>query len=338
MDLFTKTIRLTFILTLCVVILGAYVRLSDAGLGCPDWPGCYGQIAGIPDTAAEILESKNKFPNLEVDAAKAWKEMVHRYFAGGLGLLIFLLALYSSRSSHNQLNHRKYLYTLVLLVIFQALLGMWTVTMLLKPLVVVLHLAGGFLILSLLWWLNLKISNWANILSSDVLDRRFGVFIVVSLVVLSLQILLGGWTSSNYAALACTDFPTCAGRWWPQDANLAKAFTLWSDAQVNYEFGVLQSSERMAIHMFHRIGALFTGLLLFALIVLGYLRCKSRMFFLVFTMILFFLLLQIGLGISNVIFSLPLWVAVAHNAVGALLLLSLLTLFYMYVNIRNAHK
>ena len=227
MDLFTKTIRLTFILTLCVVILGAYVRLSDAGLGCPDWPGCYGQIAGIPDTAAEILESKNKFPNLEVDAAKAWKEMVHRYFAGVLGLLIFLLALYSSRSSDNQLNHRKYLYTLVLLVIFQALLGMWTVTMLLKPLVVVLHLAGGFLILSLLWWLNLKISNWANILSSDVLDRRFGVFIVVSLVVLSLQILLGGWTSSNYAALACTDFPTCAGRWWPQDANLAKAFTLW---------------------------------------------------------------------------------------------------------------
>ena len=338
MDLFIKIIRFTFVLALCVVILGAYVRLSDAGLGCPDWPGCYGQITGIPDTAIEISESKSKFPNLEVDVAKAWKEMVHRYFAGGLGLFIFFLALYGSLRSNLQLTHKKYLYILVLLVIFQALLGMWTVTMLLKPLVVVLHLAGGFLILSLLWWLNLKTSNWANILPADTLDRRFGFFIALSLVVLSLQIVIGGWTSSNYAALACTDFPTCAGSWWPQDANLTKAFTLWSDTQVNYEFGILQSTERMAIHMVHRIGALFTGLLLFALIVLGYLRCKSRMFILVFTVILLFLLLQIGLGISNVIFSLPLWVAVAHNAVGALLLLSLLTLLYMYVNIRNAYK
>ena len=316
---FLNGVGLAAITTLLVIVLGAYVRLTDAGLGCPDWPGCYGHWLGVPEGTAEIEKAQTVYPGWQVSVDKAWNEMIHRYFAGGLGLIILSLTIFALIA---RLQRSKAMLFLLGLVIFQALLGMWTVTLLLQPVVVVAHLLGGFALLALLWWLYLD--RWFGANRSPPISTPFYKTTVVALILLVLQIMLGGWTSSNYAALACIDFPLCQGQWLPQ-ANYHEAFQ-FSAGDRNYEYGVLDSPQRTAIHFSHRLGALivtvFFVVFLTRLFVTGSVLIKR-----VALAISALLISQITLGISNVIFSLPIVIAVLHNAVAALLVLSLLLLF-----------
>ena len=315
---FLKGIGVALVLTLLVIVLGAYTRLSDAGLGCPDWPGCYGQLLGVPEQPAEIEKAEQAYPGWRVEVDKAWIEMVHRYFAGGLGLIILALTAFAFMV----VKQRRGLMLLLLgLVTFQALLGMWTVTLLLQPLVVVAHLLGGFTVLSLLWWLYLD--RWFKPKRATVHNKAFYRVTLVALVLLVMQITLGGWTSTNYAALACIDFPLCQGAWIPE-ADYRGGFRFIIDER-NYEYGVLNSPQRTAIHVVHRFGALIVAV--FFVVFLAKLFMQGSVLIRrVALSISALLVVQIMLGISNVVFSLPLTVAVLHNAVAALLLLSLLLL------------
>ena len=322
--MFRKIALLSVLLGLCVVVLGAYVRLSHAGLGCPDWPGCYGHLVGVPELSEEIDQANQAFPERAVETGKAWKEMIHRYFAGILGLLILLLAIMAIKNRKDS-NQPVWLpVILVGLVIFQALLGMWTVTLLLKPIIVMMHLIGGLTIVALLWWLVLQSSRQPSSASSS---SGKGI-LVLGLILLIGQIGLGGWTSTNYAALACPDFPTCQGEWWPE-TDFKEGFVFWRGLDQNYEFGVLDNPARTAIHLSHRLFAIVVGLFWLSLLLKILANKKSSSNFrqvAVVTLILLFA--QIALGISNIVLHLPISVAVMHNGGAALLLLSVVTLIY----------
>ncbi|MGB0713553.1 MAG: COX15/CtaA family protein [Gammaproteobacteria bacterium] len=319
--LFHRLALFSVVLALVVVVLGAYVRLSDAGLGCPDWPGCYGHL-GVPDEHHEVHAANEAFPERPVEAHKAWKEMIHRYFASALGLIILILAAMAwMRRGIGEENHGLMTFASVL-VIFQGLLGMWTVTLLVNPAIVTSHLLGGLLTLSVLWLLVLRQRRWFQ--DSVHVFRPLRTLGTLGLLILIGQIMLGGWTSTNYAALACTDFPTCHGSWVP-DMDMGEGFTLWRPLGVDYEFGVLDAPARVAVHFVHRMGALVTFLYLGALAVMM-LRSAGALVRRLGLIIGFLLLVQVSLGIANIVFSLPLAVAVAHNGVAALLLLSLVTL------------
>jgi len=312
--------RIATVLALVVIVLGAYVRLSDAGLGCPDWPGCYGTII-VPEQVDADNENLSVRP---LEHAKAWKEMVHRYVASTLGFLILIMAFIAWLKTSLP-NMRVFTSALLVLVIFQGMLGMWTVTLLLKPVIVMAHLLGGLTIISLLWWTVLRQQSQQGIFISAANTKLLPVSIF-ALVILVLQISLGGWTSSNYAALACPDFPTCQGVWWPT-MDFKEGFILWRGLGIDYEGGVLHGSARTAIHMAHRIGAIVTFITLFYVAIQAIRSVKSQLRLTgIVTLIL--LITQVSLGIANIKFHLPLSVAVAHNGVAALLLLSLVTLLH----------
>lgn len=323
--LFTRLALFATGLALVVVVLGAYVRLSDAGLGCPDWPGCYGRIA-VPGAGEAIEQANLSFPERPLEAAKAWKEMIHRYFAGGLGLLIAALAATAWTRRHTPGQQVGLPMALVGLVIFQALLGMWTVTLLLKPVVVMAHLLGGLSTLGLLWWLTLRHTGFLQPLQAPpAVLQGLRPWALLGLFVLGAQIALGGWTSANYAALQCTDFPTCQGEWWPP-MDFQEGFVLWRGLGVDYEGGVLHNEARVAIHVTHRIGALVTLLYLGWLGLRVWRSSASTRLRGVAAAMLGLLAVQVSLGIANIVLFLPLPVAAAHNAGAALLLLSLITL------------
>lgn len=308
---------------LVVIVVGAFVRLSDAGLGCPDWPGCYGLI-DVPQTAAEVQAAEQAYPQRPVEVAKAWKEMVHRYLAGMLGLLIVGLAWLAWRTRFTGRFVPRLAIGLVALVVFQALLGMWTVTLQVKPAIVTLHLLFGMTTVALLWLVTLNASGQAFLA-----ERRSGLGLlgVIALLVVVGQIALGGWTSTNYAALACTAFPGCyTGDAWPT-MDFAEGFQLWRGLGVNYEFGVLDPDARAAIHMTHRLGAVVV------LLVVGWLALRLLLASVgvqraIGVMMLVLLVLQLTLGVINVVASLPLANAVAHNGVAALLLLSIIAFLF----------
>lgn len=315
--------RAATILALIVIVLGAYVRLSHAGLGCPDWPGCYGKII-VPSSEADTAQANSAYPERPLEQGKAWKEMIHRYAASTLGLLILIMAALSWRNS--QLAHmRVFTSALLALVIFQGLLGMWTVTLLLKPVIVMLHLLGGLTILSLLFWAVLRQQSHQGLFVS-VGNKALLPFVNIGLFVLVCQISLGGWTSSNYAALVCPDFPTCQGVWWP-NMDFKEGFILWRGLGIDYEGGVLHGAARTAIHMSHRIGAIITFIVIL-FVAIQAIRSKLKKLKYSGVAVLILLITQLSLGIANIKLFLPLSVAVAHNGVAALLLLSLVTLLH----------
>lgn len=313
---------------LVVIVLGAYTRLKDAGLGCPDWPGCYGFFT-VPDTAEEIALAQSLFPETPFEADKAWPEVIHRYVAGILGLLIMGIAYFSWRRRHEREQPVKLPFLLLALVIAQGLFGMWTVTLGLWPQVVTIHLLGGFTTLALLWLLCLRLTNrpWPQPTIPLRYWRKLKLPAAIGLILVVCQITLGGWVSANYAALACPELPTCQGQWWPS-MNMAAGFNLFQEIGPNYLGGRLDGEARVAIHMAHRIGALVVILYLGMLIHWLHRYAGGREMARLANIILALLVVQVGLGMSNVVFQLPLWVAVAHNAGGALLLLSLVTLNY----------
>jgi len=303
-----------------VILLGAYTRLADAGLGCPDWPGCYGHLS-VPASEEHVVE-KHYLEQRPLEPAKGWKEMVHRYFAGALGLSILTIAIWSWVRRRSDPRQPVWLPTLLLgLVIFQAALGMWTVTLLLKPVVVMGHLLGGFATFALLVLLAVQTARH-RALAGNMRWRTAGA---IGLFILVVQIALGGWTSSNYAALACVDFPTCHGSWMPE-MDFGEAFVMWRGLGINYEFGVLEHPARTAIHVTHRVGALVTFLYL-GWLTLSILRARGPLSG-VALLVAGLLVLQVVLGIGNVLLHLPLGVATAHNGVAALLLVSLIYLNY----------
>lgn len=317
-QLFRRIAFIAAVLAFCVIVLGAWVRLSAAGLGCPDWPGCYGHLT--VDEAARNADTINQaFPHRPFEYSKAIKEMVHRYFASTLGLLILVLAGLAIWNRKDPEQPFKLPLVLVGLVILQGLLGMWTVTLLLKPLIVVLHLLGGLTTFSLLSWMAMR----KPIAEPSLPWLR--TFAVAGLVVLALQIALGGWTSSNYAALACPDFPTCQNSYWP-NMDAKDAFVLWRGLGIDYEGGVLQHPARVAIHFVHRLGAMVTGLTLLVLAFLAFRFGGSAHVRRSAVVLAVLLVIQLILGPAMVIHGLPLPLATAHNAMAALLLWSVLRL------------
>lgn len=308
------------IIAFCVIVLGAWVRLSHAGLGCPDWPGCYGQLTW-PDAAEEIAAANQSFPERPFESNKAWREMIHRYLAGALMLLVFAMSWLAWRGPEVYKKFRGITTVLALVIIFQAMLGMWTVTLKLKPIIVMAHLLGGLTSFSLILWIMFSSRNqFMDKPSMSV--RRMRDAIIGAMIILCLQIALGGWTSANYAALACPDFPMCGGQWWP-DANFKEGFILWREVGVNYEGGLLDHPSRVAIHLAHRIGAVITLLVLVTLAIRTFKTPRLRTGGQV---LMTLVLVQVTLGILNVVLYLPLPNAVAHNAVAALLLATLLSL------------
>lgn len=291
---------LAVVVALIVIALGALTRLSDAGLGCPDWPGCYGHL-GVPQSADS--------------PQKAWIEMVHRYVAGTFALLVISVAVLSVLNAAKRgISYLVLAFLLFAVVVYQALLGMWTVTLKLWPIVVMQHLLGGMTLLGLLWWAYLKSRN-SDHLSQPVTKLR--VAAIIGLLLMFFQIALGAWTSTNYASLSCDSFPFCqTGS--PVSFDFSQAFKLFSADSINYEGGVLSEAARQTIQMTHRFGALvlLVYLSLFSLAVLQR-KLPLRAHLIV---LLALLLLQIGLGIINVLFQLPLVTAVLHTLVAAVLL------------------
>ncbi|MGB5323959.1 MAG: COX15/CtaA family protein [Pseudomonadales bacterium] len=318
------------IFAMCVVMLGAFTRLVDAGLGCPDWPVCYGHILW-PSDAEEVAIANAKFPDTPVEHDKTWPEQVHRLLASSLGLFCIALLVVALRQRFAHRN-RDYPFglplALLVIVIVQGLFGMWTVTLKLWPQVVTAHLLGGFTTFSLLALLSLRLANSRWQLDAPTLQsvQALKPLALCALVVVALQIALGGWTTSNYAALACPDFPRCQTSWWPH-MDFAQGFDFAQHIGPNYLGGVMDSAARTAIHFSHRIGALVvTAVLLWLVTRLWHIDAAGPGRFAKLLLVL--LALQVSLGISNVVFALPLYVAVAHNAVGALLAAALLGLYY----------
>jgi heme a synthase len=321
-------IQLAVALAFCVVVLGAFTRLKDAGLGCPDWPGCYGH-ALWPNTTEQVAAATTAFPDAPFEQEKAWPEVVHRYFAGALGLLIILANVMAWQHRKSQGQPFKLPLLLLALVIAQGLFGMWTVTLKLWPQIVTLHLLGGFSTLSLLWLLLLRLSNrpWPQPGVPLRYWHELKPLAFIGLILVICQITLGGWTSTNYAALACPDLPTCQGKWWPT-MDFGSGFNFSQEIGPNYLGGQLDGVARVAIHMTHRFGAIVVALYLLFLISRLKKYSGGRHMRSMANILLGLLVLQIGLGLSNVYWSLPLPIAVAHNAGGALLLLAMITLNY----------
>jgi heme a synthase len=309
-------------LAFLIVVLGAYVRLNDAGLGCPDWPGCYGRLS-VPSAPHELAQAQASYPTKPLVARKAWIEMLHRYFASGLGIVILTIAVIAWRKRDELRQSPRLASLLVALVILQGMLGMWTVTMLLKPAVVTAHLLGGMATLALLAWLarrQFERASRPRIIAS--LGLRFAA--ALALAILAIQIALGGWVSTNYAALACTDFPRCHGSWVPV-MDWANAFHVVRELGMTAQGSALSIEALTAIHWVHRLGALAT------LIYIGWLgfwifrRSQDKRYG---VGLLLALGLQVLLGIANVVMNLPLFLAVAHNAGAALLLVALVLTNY----------
>lgn len=326
-----------FLLAFMVVGLGAYTRLVHAGLGCPDWPGCYGHLTW-PTSSAEISAAEARFPESPVELDKTWPEMVHRYFAGGLGLLIMTLAAMSlvvNKQNQQKILPVKLPALILLVVIIQAAFGMWTVTLKLWPQVVTAHLLGGFTTLALIGLLNFRI-NKPVFISNDYFHRKRlkipfqGVCLakkiaIAGFISVAIQISLGGWTAANYAALPCIDFPTCQGSFWPE-MDFSSGFNISQNIGPNYLGGQLDGPARTAIHMSHRLGAVCVFILITVLLaVLIKTKLAQRQLLGNQTLLLSLALFsQLALGIANVIFVTPLFVAVLHNLFGAILLLTVI--------------
>ncbi len=313
---------IALLLALFVVMLGAYTRLTDAGLGCPDWPGCYGKMVLPNEADSARVDAQATFPNIPIESRKAWTEMAHRYAAGTLGILILILAAIASFGPRAVRVSPVFSITLVGILFFQAALGMWTVTLQLLPVVVMGHLLGGMTLAALLIWFRWRISDVFAYTS------RFRPWVMLGLFIVALQIALGGWVSANYAGLACIGFPTCNQHWLPS-FDWQSAFNVFSPVGANYQGGALDLPARVTIQWVHRLWALVTLLYVFAI---TYCLLRSAKFTALrsvagFAMAL--VLLQCVLGILNVVHMLPLAIAVAHNGVALLLLMSMVSLFYL---------
>lgn len=377
-----------------VIALGAFTRLADAGLGCPDWPTCYGHVLW-PQTDEQVSHANNRFDETPVEMDKTWPEQVHRLFASSLGLIsliLFTLAFLRSEKTTTRYvllgiaisfvaalvakisikvgwdygaeaiyNHTDAVIGLIVLglfalivifakqqgstdsalklstflvgfVILQGLFGMWTVTLKVWPQVVTLHLLGGFTVVSLFWLLFLRLQQKPWQVQHDNIKPLLP-FAKLCLLVVFIQIALGGWTTSNYAAVACPDLPTCQHQWWPA-MDFVKGFNLTQEIGPNYLGGTMDNDSRVAIHMSHRIGAIIVVIALLSFL-FSLWRTQQTAVKTLAVVTASVLTLQVLLGLSNILFNFPLSVAVLHNGVGALLLLCMVTMVYRISTIQS---
>ena len=317
---------------LCVIGLGAFTRLIDAGLGCPDWPLCYGQLI-VTKGQHQVSGFTTPFV-----AYKAWAEMIHRYFAGCLSIIVLLvLGLICTKKNRTKLNTFLGI-TIFLLILYQIVLGQLTVTLKLIPIVVTQHLLGGFFILAILWSLYLNNKSQKPVMQNQLTQQQvklLSLFTSIAIILLLTQIFLGAWTSTNYASLSCPDFPFCNND-YASNLNFKDAFAL-HPVGINYEGGILPSTIRQTIQMTHRLGALILSLYLLIFISCAVKNCLSISYLVKLLLIIFGLLIvQVSLGIINVIFALPVVTAVGHNLVAILLLLSLITFLFELIKLRRA--
>ena len=303
-------------LAFIVIGLGAWTRLADAGLGCPDWPGCYGFIT-FPTTSQEIEMAEQLYPDSPVEIDKIIPEVVHRYFAASLGLLAIFLLFISIKEKRHILTSS----LLLAIIIGQGIFGYLTVSLKLHPLIVTTHLFGAMITTSIflvIFLRSLKLQHNFEILK---INRHL---IIIGFVLIIFQIFLGAWTSTNYAARACLDLPYCQGELIP-NTNFTEAFNLFQTIGPNYLFGQMSNEARVAIHITHRIGAVVV--FLYSLFLIFKLKSKETLPLIgAFGAILF---LQVFLGINNVLSHLPLWNAVAHNIFGVMLFLCMIVIMYL---------
>lgn len=312
------------VLALGVVMLGAYTRLTDAGLGCPDWPGCYGKMV-LPSASAPAAhaEAQNLYPDIPIESHKAWTEMAHRYVAGTLGLMILFLAAMAWKGPHAARISPVLPFAMLAMLIFQAALGMWTVTLKLLPVVVMGHLLGGLTLLSLLTYLRWQ---WSCYAGYDL--RRWRVWVILGLLIVMAQIALGGWVSANYSGVACIGFPQCNRHWLPM-FDWRHAFDVFSPLGANYQGGALDQAARVTIQWTHRVGAVLTVTYVSVLAGCMLRRIDFKPVQIMACLALILVLIQCSLGIINVLYLLPLPIAVAHNGVAALLLVTMVSLCYL---------
>lgn len=388
------------IVAFIVIALGAFTRLADAGLGCPDWPTCYGHVLW-PKTDAQISTANTAFIETPVEMSKTWPEQVHRLFASSLGLISLVLfglavknnndrrqnvlmtgvvvmlmtalvskialkmtwtygaeamhdiydivvgltvlglfaVIAASGKQHGATSSALKLSTfLVGFVILQGLFGMWTVTLKVWPQVVTLHLLGGFSVVSTIWILAQRLQGLHWQVPSETLPqvKALKPFAITGLVIVFLQIALGGWTTSNYAAVACPDLPTCQSEWWPA-MDFLRGFDIFQEVGPSYLGGQMENEARMAIHMTHRLGAIVTTaylVFLFLKLLSVSVLQSTRMGIILMAV----LLVQVALGLSNIIYHFPLIIAVLHNGVGAVLLLVLVTINHRVITVCEIKK
>lgn len=326
------------LLAIVVIMLGAWTRLVHAGLGCPDWPGCYGFLT-VPQSESSIAIANARFPETPVDVAKGWPEMIHRYAAGTLGLVVFGLAAFAVRHRNTGVPVKLPLF-IAGFIILQGAFGMWTVTLKLWPQVVAMHLLGGFTTLTLLTLLTLRLkSSSGNPAVADSRPASAGIrpWLYGGLLLVVLQIALGAWTAANYAAVACTDLPTCQGQWWPEGMDFRHGFDVTQHVGPNYLGGQLTADGRVAIHVSHRLGALLVLGYFAILLTLMWRRRQETGLARSIALVALILGAQISLGLANVVLNIPLGVAVAHNAMGAGLLLSVVHLIWQHHRLPLAH-
>lgn len=318
-DRHQKLAWVTVFLVVDLIMFGGFTRLTDSGLGCPDWPGCYGHAnpvsAGEPIRAAEAA-----MPTGPVTMMKAWIEMAHRYFAMAVGVLIIALMVQAWMRWREDRSRSPWFATLIfVMVCVQGAFGAWTVTLRLQPIIVTMHLLLGMTLLALLVWLAMResVRRFAPMGGAGLRGHA-----VLALLLLFAQIALGGWVSSNYAVMACPDFPACHGQWWPQ-ADYQHGFTLWRKLGMTGGGELIPFSALVAIHWVHRIAAYVVLAVLGALAWRAWrvsgLEPQARL-------LAGLLLLQFLTGLSNIVLSWPLPLAVAHNGGAALLVLVLVML------------
>ncbi len=314
----------------CILVigLGAFTRLVDAGLGCPDWPGCYGHLLW-PIQEHNVERANEAWPDMPVDHSKTWPEMVHRYLATALGLLAIGLVALAWRHRHIPGQPFRLALFILAFVILQGLFGKWTVTLKLWPQVVTIHLLGGFTTLCLFWLMTLRLNNQRWQLGHAALGRVQSLrpWAIGALLVVVAQIALGGWTTSNYAAVACPDLPTCQGQWLPP-MDFRQGFDVFQEVGPNYLGGTMDNEARVAIHFAHRVGAIITALYIAFLCFWLVRRGATSGTRLMAWVIGGITTLQILLGLGNIVLHFPIWVAVAHNGVGAVLLAAVVTLLH----------
>ena len=309
-----------------MILIGAYAHISDAGLGCPDWPGCYGRLFA-PTTAQELNETRLYAPRATDEEAKAWKDTLHRYVSGSLGLLMFRLLYLGWQLKKRYRKQQVIIPAMVFLLVFsQTILAAMTVKLQFKPLILMSNLVTGLAILGLLWWVALREQRfWKPVNAAPQVLNDLRPRAIIGLLLVAVQIILGGWTSANYAGLACPDFPTCRGAWWP-NMEFVEGFVQWRDIGLTYEGGMLSLAASTAVHMAHRLGAVITflyiGWLALHTMRLGYENNLCRYGFLVLVLVT----AQVFLGATDVLLHLPIILGVMHTGLAALLLLSLITL------------
>jgi cytochrome c oxidase assembly protein subunit 15 len=326
-------VRLNLLITIIVITLGALARLLDAGLGCPDWPGCYGQI--IPPQSSEQIQQANAaHPLFPVEQVKAWSEMIHRFAASALGFSLLLFAIWVSLKVESK-TLRSISYIALGWVILQGIFGMLTVTLRIWPPVVTLHLLAGMMMLAIIYWQYQLIKEPKESLKSYQLKNitpriRYPLLAVILITVL--QMGLGGWTSSHYAGLACPDLPQCQSQWWPETVH-GPFHAPMVDAQ-QYLGGILPMADRMAIQILHRLTACLLILSAFLLCYRMYNSPHRKLI----GFILVPLTLQVLIGIGNVFLLLPLSLALLHNTGAALFWLCLWTVYFsiLKAEVRNA--